>query len=818
MSFGSASSAGLTGEAAEVLAALGVHAHWCGSQWQSGTLALPKLLREALRAARESRRHLCLDLDAAGVERLATDCPDSLELLRDALQKGEASITNGSYSQPIPLIHGGESVARQWAWGVRTLVRLTGVRPRFFWPSEGGIMPQLPQILTQCGFTCVCLEPGPGIHTPTPPFESRPVSAWSGPDGVPILLLSSACGGSHFEFPWWDAQRRPGAQGTGVKPDQAAENAVNSTGGGVPLAPHLAVEGISIDDLPERRHDPSWFWHGISLARGSHEWTRELVEEEARMLAWESTAAMLSLWGSLSPDLDPYPAWPWEEGWKALLCAQSHEAIIPGSRAKDWAEPFKAFAGSLCRDSYLESRLGERAAITEEERLYVNPRGWEKPLPPGAGVGIVPPFGWRAAPEAQVGSGVWSPVLGAWTCSASGVKAEVDFEEGTIWVANAECPEGFQMAIPTLQWFEGEDLVRESGDPEVNLSESADPEMDEDEGTLVARWPHHLMRFTLDPASQGLILGISAKPSGLDPGFFGAIKACWQIPDAVDQIRCDTPYAVHPASVGAPAIRRFPLGEPHASPIWTDVVENVFTSHSFLCLRKGRTSLLLSHAPQPQWLIEGREFRHVIGMRDSWDGPESVNIGWASYGLIPHRSWSDAECWQAASAMARATSSASETLWAVWKETLPGSELPPDKLLPREFSALQSLTPGVSVTAFYREPSDRHGAGLDGYAGRMIPMPFVVRLVEFDGRAGEAQILVAGTVVNAYKTNLLGEVQYELEARPVNPPLGHPCQIRSKATLISVPLRGAEIATLYLDILEGRKETSRSLSEGEMEA
>ena len=109
--------------------------------------------------------------------------------------------------------------------------------------------------------------------------------------------------------------------------------------------------------------------------------------------------------------------------------------------------------------------------------------------------------------------------------------------------------------------------------------------------------------------------------------------------------------------------------------------------------------------------------------------------------------------------------------------------------LPSSFSALSCDAPNVVPTAFYRETEDFSGKYLDDYAGKGMGYPFVVRLVEFDGIETETTLNVSGTVARAYRTNLLGQIQEDITQD------------------LKVHMRPFEIATVYLDIIEGRKQT-----------
>jgi alpha-mannosidase len=108
----------------------------------------------------------------------------------------------------------------------------------------------------------------------------------------------------------------------------------------------------------------------------------------------------------------------------------------------------------------------------------------------------------------------------------------------------------------------------------------------------------------------------------------------------------------------------------------------------------------------------------------------------------------------------------------------------------------------VAVTALYRE-QDVSGVHLPSYAGESWGYPYVARLVELNGQAATARVRVPGPLAAAVKTNLLGVAQTALAVGPAVPPLAGTGEWSS----VVVELRPFEIATVYLDLVAGRKRT-----------
>jgi alpha-mannosidase len=110
----------------------------------------------------------------------------------------------------------------------------------------------------------------------------------------------------------------------------------------------------------------------------------------------------------------------------------------------------------------------------------------------------------------------------------------------------------------------------------------------------------------------------------------------------------------------------------------------------------------------------------------------------------------------------------------------------------------------VAVTALFRETQEA-GAYLDRYAGEGIEFPHVLRLVEFDGQPAEVRLTVPGSVAAARRASLRGDALGDLPVSRVAAPDGMSGPEAWSA--VDVELRPYEIATVYLDLILGRKVT-----------
>lgn len=128
----------------------GNHMHWVNMEWLWGYDVLSGSTEDMISYCRNSGVKGNVNFDGIGYEKMASESPEHLAMLRTAIQEGMIEIVGGSYAQPYGLFHGGESNIRQLIYGVRTAIRLFGKRPRNFWEEEFDFFPQLPQILAGC--------------------------------------------------------------------------------------------------------------------------------------------------------------------------------------------------------------------------------------------------------------------------------------------------------------------------------------------------------------------------------------------------------------------------------------------------------------------------------------------------------------------------------------------------------------------------------------------------------------------------------------------------------------------------------------------
>jgi alpha-mannosidase len=275
-----------------------------------------------------------------------------------------------------------------------------------------------------------------------------------------------------------------------------------------------------------------------------------------------------------------------------------------------------------------------------------------------------------------------------------------------------------------------------------------------------------------------------------DGGVAAALATRYRVRDARPPFVHDHPYGVSEITPRGRYPRKYPTGDWMTSPQWFEQVDRPFTAYSFLDLgRDGDRGVLVLHdGSQAFGLEDDGAVRQVLSLYDPWDEDYFVPELAVRLRLIPHAGLRNAERWRLAQEFERAA-------WAFVAEAPGGSDGGVAAVHP--WVGLRDVAggppPGVVVTAVYRE-DERAGTLHEGYVGRGMGHPLVVRLVEFDGVRTEVELEVAGTVAAAYGSDLLGE-----RGRPLDV---EPCDGGSRVRLALDPY---QIATVYVDVVEARK-------------
>ncbi|MCK6477419.1 MAG: hypothetical protein L6Q35_11360 [Phycisphaerales bacterium] len=843
----------------------GNHMHWVDMQWLWGYDVLPGSVDDMLRLIEETGARGNINFDAIGYEKMAVECPEHLAKLRDAVGRGLVEPVGCSYGQPYGLFHGLESNIRQLIYGVRTTRRLLGVRPRTFWEEEFYFFPQLPQLLAQCGYTGACLFFQWTWHTPEIPMENGSLILWEGADGTRLPALPRNDLNVHQWPEDFDGLlEKVESRGTGQQASRSSERTsraraespalpdarcpVPDASTGPASAPAIVqwlelmpskdwmcrsevllprlkelmndprfevrprtagaliaelLGGRALEpaaDLPARRYTMDDVWHGMTLGKNADAHLRASRETEAILLHAEALSATVSLLGRPYPSWDVYPTWELDEAWRELLAAQHHDnheceglCGFVGHHQMQRAQAAAAeVAGRV--DRLLRSRSGE------SDDAFTNPLGWTLPLEHSS----VPPFGYSSSatdPEEE------------------GPDSETDLPDFTVTLGGKPADRVAKGA--------GKD---EDGDPQITWKYA----FGEQSVVAAARPMENGWALTVDFRDSTGELPI--KPG---PGFGGALELVFSIgPD--QKLIADSPGTSDAATPTIAAKRKYPQGDWMTSPQWFEQVNRPFTARSFVdvCGADGSGTLIV-HDGSQQWFRDERSLRAVLTAYDPWDEQRYgvPGHGVASFVLIRHGPIAHADRVRLATEAADAG-----RVFATHAAPVGGGTPTPADAVPARFGPLEVCgAPGVLAHAFFRE-SMKGGEHFPDWAGHRMARdsggacthPFVIRLVEWNGEPAEVTLKLAGPVAMAAKTNLLGEVLHDgpprradkegggwspsdtgwLTVEPVAPPEwaivnGKPIEFRGEPitwSQVRFRMRPREIATIYADMLMGRKE------------
>ncbi|MFQ3586871.1 MAG: glycosyl hydrolase-related protein [Fimbriimonadaceae bacterium] len=816
----------------------GNHQHWVDMQWLWGYDVLPDSVADMLTLCRTVGVKGCVNFEGVGYEKMAAECPEALASLREAVQNGWLEVVGCSYGQPYGQFHGGESNVRQRVYGARTVRRLLGVWPTTFWEEEFDFYPQLPQILKGCAFQAASLFFQWTWHTPEIPFEDSPVIRWVGADGTAIPAATRNRLNLHqwpedMDIVLQELAESPAQEGPprlvlqwlelNPSPDWMCRSElilpklkrllsdprfdVKPTTLGEYVRAYTAEVGGEAA-LPARRYRPDDVWHGLTLGKNGDEIRRMSRKVESQILEAESLAATTSLFGRPYAQWDVYPTWELEEAWREILQAQHHDNDeCEGLCGRvGWASYHRAKTMAQDLLDLHWSNLEDRIAAPEGQRVVLNPTGWTRECAvgrpdggPALAVEGLRAFGWKAVPGPEDSA---PEETGEPDDDLAGEGVTVTLPDGLPGELRAEGWSAALLESPLLQVVGKVDGKRVTWKPDVSGAGrqaahrywSLASELDADQASASGS-------IAMSPDGKAAMISIGLHPLNggePDPGLGGAWR--WPVrPNfEVAHVYADTPYAVEEIATGSRGKRKYPEGDWMTSPQWFEDVEGAFTGQTFVDLvgADGR-GLLVVHDGLRQWFRTENGFEVVLGALDPWDEKQATAEFEAAFFLIPHGPITHAERWKRAQ--------------EVLREPRVLEAAGDDGDIPSEFAPVHVSAPGVAATAFYREMESFSGRDVPDYAGKGIGYPFVLRLVEFAGEPADVELTLAGPVAAAFKTNLLGTIEETLKAEPgetarLSPDAAALERFGIRAEKVRFAMRPHEIATVYLDLVPGRKQ------------
>ncbi len=831
----------------------GNHMHWVDMEWLWGYTALPDSARDMLRLCAETGAKGNLNFDGIGYEKMAAEAPEALAELRAAIARGQIEVVGGSYGQPYGLFHGGESNVRQRVYGARAVRRGLGVWPRTFWEEEFDFFPQLPQLLRGAGYEYASLFFQWTWHTPEVPREDVPAVWWEGLDGSRLLTATRNALNLHQWPEDFDGLLKSDVPRTmpaaGIvqwlellpSPDWMCRAELMLPPLKALMAhPDFEIRFATLSEYLEvarehavpRRYSLDDVFHGVSLGKNGDLFRRLSRRAERDVLAAESIAALLGLFGRPYPSQswDVYPAWELDEAWRELLSAQHHDN-----------DSCEGLCGHVGRRSYERSqslsrhitdrtlhKLADRTSGPVGRMVVYNPLGWSRAAVvsfPGVKqpfrLNAIPPFGYRVfdpAEAAPVPQAIVAQDDGEISLQRGPLKVVVDRQRGVITqLFSPHFPEGALRADAPLADVEMTCQGRPDRFEIVMARASEDQPIIE--VRRVARDRSVLsLSIALAPEVDAVDIRYGGYLTRPDPGLNTALQTrlAVNLPNA--RLIHDHPFGLSEIRAQGVYRRKYPTGDWMTSSQVFEEVRHPFTALQLLDFDGGERGLLYLHNGSQAMFrdAEADAVRNILSMYDAWDEDYFVRDLDVGVRLMPHGPITHAERWKLAQEFTRPV--------LTMQSQKPGGELPP------AFGGVWCSAPNVAVSAFYRESEsagdylfdfgkpDRSAqdrldepesqradlSGLDGkpYAGRGMGYPYIVRLVELNGEPTMARLRLPGPVAVACRANLLGAPLEPLAVTPATPPL----EGWVEWSQVALALRPHEIATLYLDLTLGRKQ------------
>jgi len=583
--------------------------------------------------------------------------------------------------------------------------------------------------------------------------------------------------------------------------------------------------------LPVRSYTMDQVWHGMTLGKNGDRMRRMSREAEASLLSAETLAAIAGLFGRPYAQWDVYPTWELEEAWRELLSAQHHdndecEGLCGhvGWFSYEKSKRLSRHSGRFCMRQIIENLGGKRPndvsfnwgrlafhedidgtpGIIEkrghrtDRLIFLNSLGWARkekypwlsPVYTTQQEIEIPPFGYAVVEvekpllletykEEQdrnlraIGRLPTEIVHGD-------LHVERDTARGSITqIKSKEFPEG---ALAGAGAF-GLVLQREGTETQFEVAR-----MRRKEGEAAASPYKHddqslQSHIAPNPVTRAIDLRYSGRVRQPDPGMNASLQIVFQLSfDA--KIYADFPYGVAEATPIDKGLKKYPTGDWMTSSQWFEEVRRPFTSLSFvdfMDVQNPDRGLLIVHDGSQQWLVhDDGSIRCILTAYDPWDEDYFVDAIGASFHLMPHGPMSNSERWKTAQQFLR------PPMFSVFDGEPKG---------PSNFSAVSCDAENVALTAFYRETRDSaKGQQFHAVDVLGVDYPYVLRLLELDGLETATTLTFGATVAGAWKTNLLGEPEEDLT------------ESVQGGTSLPLRLRPYEIATIYLDLVEGRKQ------------
>jgi alpha-mannosidase len=476
---------------------------------------------------------------------------------------------------------------------------------------------------------------------------------------------------------------------------------------------------------------------------------------EQLIVAAEALAATASLFGRPYPSWDVYPSWELDEAWRELLAAQHHD--------NHECEGLCGFVG------YHQMEKAERLAMEVLARTaqHVCLRAGQAVA---FAAGAVPALGWhRRNPDVTRALLMIEASARGFEIHDGRTVVRVDASDARLGVCDAAGDAEVSVRLCLKAGVNGAARVYDGIGEIRSTAEGATCRVfsQEDVSSFLAEL---VVRASGNVCGADLEVCLNVPVHQLDPGFAGATRLRFELPHAV-QVIVDGPGSSSTCRGFDGGRRKYPTGDWMTSPQWFEQVNAAATSYSFVNLvDETGSGLLILHDGSQQVFIEENAVEFVLNARDPWDEGRCDDAGLRPrFRLIPHGGLPDSRCAALAAtfhaeAVVRALEQRLREVSAI-RLAVGGGESGVRGAIPVHFCPIQLLSgTGVVLTAF-RRASMKEGEHLDDWAGHEMArrsdgectQPFVIRLVERDGRPADVTMRLPGPIASAAKVNILGE-------------------------------------------------------------
>jgi alpha-mannosidase len=329
---------------------------------------------------------------------LKEDYPDIFAAVREKIAAGEWEVTGATWIEPDTNLPGGESLVRQFLYGIRAMRQEFGVDMKLLWlPDVFGYSYALPQIIRKCGvryFMTTKLSWSQFNRFPYDTFR------WRGLDGTEVLTHFVTTPEETSPFYTYNGQLRPsdvrgiwqqyrqkevnddllllfgwGDGGGGPTPEMLESARVLANLPGMPKVrmgnaePYFAA----LDERVAKKQLPVWDGElYLEYHRGTY--TSQAYNKRANRLSeiLYHNAEWLSAMADVLTGEGAYPAAALQRGWELLLLNQFHD-ILPGSSIRQVYEDSR-------RDYDQIAAIGQEALAQAQQRIVAGVAGGEEQL------------------------------------------------------------------------------------------------------------------------------------------------------------------------------------------------------------------------------------------------------------------------------------------------------------------------------------------------------------------------------------------------------------------------------------------------------